>query len=194
MSSLVAQAPGLNANVLRLGLDALNHAARRGLVARNDILTVIDYSMPSTTPRLFTFDLTRQKLLFNELVAHGKNSGDNETVRFSNDPNSLETSLGLFVTEGTYYGHDGYSLKLQGLDKGFNDLAMARNIVLHGASYVSNATAKVLGRLGRSFGCPAVPKDVAPQIIDELKGGTAIFAYYPDPTWLHSSAFLNPTA
>jgi hypothetical protein len=188
---LLRQAPGLHPEVLRLGLSAMNAAAGRGLITRKDLLTVIDYSLPSTTPRLFTFDLPSRKLLFRELVAHGKNSGDNKTTHFSNAPDSLETSLGLFVTAGTYFGRDGYSLRLRGLEKGFNDLAWSRNIVMHGASYVSEATAQLLGRLGRSFGCPAVPKAIAPAMIDTLKGGTAVFAYYPDATWLHESTFLR---
>lgn len=191
IGALLQQAPQLHPEVLRLGLNAMNAAADRGLVTRKDLLTVIDYSLPSTTPRLFTFDLASQKLLFRELVAHGKNSGDNTTTHFSNAPDSLETSLGLFVTAGTYFGRDGYSLRLRGLEKGFNDLAWSRNIVMHGASYVSVATAKLLGRLGRSFGCPAVPNEIAPAMIDSLKGGTAIFAYYPDATWLHESTFLR---
>ena len=189
--ALLKQAPQLHPEVLRLGLNAMKAAADRGLVTRKDLLTVIDYSLPSTTPRLFTFDLPSQKLLFRELVAHGKNSGDNATTRFSNAPDSLQTSLGLFVTAGTYFGRDGYSLRLRGLEKGFNDLAWSRNIVMHGASYVSEATARLLGRLGRSFGCPAVPKEIAPAMIDSLKGGTAIFAYYPDATWLHESTLLR---
>lgn len=190
ISILVRQAPGLRAEVLRLALNAANRAAAEGHVRRHDLITVIDYSIPSTEPRLFTFDLANQRLLFRELVAHGKNSGGERTTHFSNEPGSLETSLGLYVTAGTYHGSNGYSLKLKGLDSGFNDLAEERAIVMHGAAYVNSGTAKALGRLGRSWGCPAVRKEVAKQIIDTVKGGSPIFAYYPDEVWLQGSRFV----
>jgi hypothetical protein len=191
LSSLKSQAPGLSGDVLKLALNAEQCAAQQGLVKRTDLLTVIDYSLPSSTPRLFVFNLATQKLLFRELVAHGKNSGDNITSFFSNSPSSLETSLGLFVTADTYIGKNGYSLRLKGLDEGFNDMAWDRAIVMHGASYVSQEAIKVLGRLGRSWGCPAVSTAVAQKIIDTIRGGSAIFSYYPDKTWLAKSAFLH---
>lgn len=191
LSSLLKQAPGLHQDALKLALNAETCAFEQGLVKRRDLLTVIDYSIESTQPRLFVFDLNRQKLLFRELVAHGKNSGDNVTNFFSNDPGSLATSIGLFVTEDTYVGHNGYSLRLKGLDSGFNDMALARAIVLHGASYVSQEAIKVLGRLGRSWGCPAVRSEISQQLIDTIRGGSAIFAYYPDQSWLKNSAFLR---
>jgi hypothetical protein len=194
IASLLDQAPGLRERVLRLALDASNRAANEGLVKRSELLTVIDYSIPSTQPRLFVFDLHAKCLLFRELVAHGKNSGENLAKRFSNLPASLETSLGLFVTGNTYYGSNGYSLQLVGLEKGVNDLALERSIVMHGAAYVNEATARALGRIGRSWGCPAVRKEVAPKIIDTIKGGSPIFAYYPDSKWLSSSSFLTSSA
>lgn len=189
--SLLRQAPGLKGDVLRLALNATSCAAERGYVKRRDLLTVIDYSIPSDTPRLFVFDLSQRKLLFRELVAHGKNSGGNRTEFVSNTPGSLATSIGLFVTADTYMGGNGYSLRLRGLDRGFNDRAWERLIVMHGASYVSRTAVKVLGRLGRSWGCPAVPREVARKIIDTVKGGSAIFAYYPDKRWLSQSAFFR---
>ncbi len=191
IQSLLKQAPGLRESVLKLALDAEQHAAQRGLVKRPDLLTVIDYSLPSSEPRLFTFDLVKHTLVFRELVAHGKNSGGNEANAFSNDPGSLESSLGLFVTGDTYFGHNGYSLRLNGLEEGVNDMAAERAIVLHGAYYVSREAVKVLGRLGRSWGCPAVRSEIAQKVIDTLRGGSAIFAYYPDKNWLSSSAFLR---
>ena len=191
LQSLAREAPGLRLEILQLALTAMANGVQRGLVPRHDLLTVIDYSLPSNQPRLFTFDLVSHRLVFRELVAHGKNSGENMTSRFSNDPGSLESSLGLFVTAGTYFGGNGYSLRLRGLEQGFNDSAWDRMIVMHGASYVSQAAARLLGRLGRSWGCPAVRKEVAQTMIEKLKGGTAIFAYYPDRQWLHASAFLK---
>jgi L,D-transpeptidase-like protein len=191
VSSLVRQAPGLRTKVLRLALDATDCAAERGLVKRRDLLTVIDYSLPSTQPRLFVFDLASRKVLFRELVAHGKNSGGNEASYFSNDPGSLATSLGLFVTADPYVGSNGYSLRLRGLEEGINDMAWDRAIVMHGAAYVSRTAIRALGRLGRSWGCPAVRKEVARKIIDTVRGGTAVFAYYPESSWLHSSQFVK---
>jgi len=191
LSPLLQQAPGLKADVLRLAMNAAKKAEDEGLVQRRDLLTVIDYSIPSSQPRLFVFDLASKKLLFRELVAHGKNSGDDVTTAFSNSPGSLETSLGLFVTADTYNGHNGYSLRLKGLEEGFNDMALDRAIVLHGAAYVSYEAVKVLGRLGRSWGCPAVSSLVSKKIIDTIRGGSAVFAYYPDKAWLTSSAFLH---
>ena len=191
MQILLKQAPGLRADVLKLALLAERQAAQRGLVKRPNLLTVIDYSLPSSQPRLFTFDLVTHTLIFRELVAHGKNSGGDEANAFSNSPGSLESSLGLFVTQDTYVGHNGYSLRLKGLEEGFNDMASERAIVLHGAYYVSREAIKALGRLGRSWGCPAVRAEIAQKVIDTLRGGSAIFAYYPDKNWLSSSAFLT---
>jgi hypothetical protein len=190
VAPLLQQAPGLRADVLRLALDAVHRAEDRGLVQRRDLLTVIDYSLPSSQPRLFVFDLAAKRLLFRELVAHGKNSGADVATAFSNSPGSLETSLGLFVTADTYEGHNGYSLRLKGLEEGVNDMAWDRAIVLHGAAYVSREAIKALGRLGRSWGCPAVSSLMAKKIIDTIRGGSAVFAYYPEKSWLATSAFL----
>lgn len=194
VSSLLRQAPGLRADVLRLALNATRCASQKGLVKRPDLLTVIDYSIASDKPRLFTFNLAARKLLFRELVAHGKNSGGNRANFFSNSPGSLATSLGLFVTADTYIGSNGYSLRLKGLEEGVNDMAWDRAIVMHGASYVSRAAIRALGRLGRSWGCPAVRAEMARKIIDTVKGGSPIFAYYPDRKWLESSAFFRRPA
>ncbi len=191
LSSLLQQAPGLRPNVLKLALNARERASQRGLIRRHDLLTVIDYSLPSSQPRLFVFDLARQKLLFRELVAHGKNSGGDTATFFSNDSGSEASSIGLFVTADTYFGGNGLSLRLKGLESGFNDMAWDRAIVMHGAYYVSRQAIKLFGRLGRSWGCPAVRQEVASKIIKTLRGGTPIFAYYPDKQWLSSSAFLH---
>jgi hypothetical protein len=191
MPSLLRQAPGLKADVLRLALNATGCATEKGLVKRPDLITVIDYSLPSTQPRLFVFDLSARKLLFRELVAHGKNSGGNLANFFSNSPGSLATSLGLFVTADTYVGSNGYSLRLKGLEEGINDMAMDRAIVMHGAPYVSRAAIRALGRLGRSWGCPAVRSEIARKIIDTVRGGSPVFAYYPDKNWLTSSSFVR---
>jgi hypothetical protein len=189
--ALLKQAPGLHSEALKLALEAKSRAAEEGLVRKKNLLTVIDYSLPSTEPRLFVFDLGARKLLFRELCAHGKNSGDNMANYFSNEPGSEATSLGLFVTADTYNGGNGYSLRLKGLEEGINDMAWDRMIVMHGAYYVSSEAIRALGRLGRSWGCPAIPVGAAKKIIDTIRGGSAVFAYYPERRWLVSSAFLH---
>lgn len=185
------RADGPRSKVLAAALNALSCASQQGLVPNSRLLTVIDYSRPSTEPRLWVLDLARAKVLYRELVSHGKNSGDNLTTRFSNALGSLQTSLGLFVTDATYIGQNGYSLRLNGLERGFNDNASARAIVMHGASYVSEAIGRQLGRLGRSWGCPAVRSDIARPLIDTIKGGTAVFAYAEDSRWLATSSFVG---
>ena len=191
VKSLLRQAPGLRSEVLRMAMKAAQTAEEEGLVTRRNLLTVIDYSLPSSQPRLFCFDLTAHKLLFRELVAHGRNSGGNQANYFSNDPGSLASCLGLFVTADPYMGGNGYSLRLRGLQEGVNDMAWERAIVLHGAAYVSQAAVQALGRLGRSWGCPAVRKEVARKLIDTLRGGSPVFAYFPHQTSLGSSAFVH---
>ena len=143
------------------------------------MLTVIDYTRPSTDRRLWVLDLAAGKVLRHELVAHGRGSGDNIARSFSNKDGSHQTSLGLFVTDATYQGQHGYSLRLRGLDAGINDNAFTRAIVIHGAAYVSETVAKQLGRLGRSWGCPALSVNVAKPIIDLIKGGTVVYAHGP---------------
>nr|WP_246505570.1 murein L,D-transpeptidase catalytic domain family protein [Coralloluteibacterium stylophorae] len=184
-------APGLDADVLGMALGARECALASGEVADVSRLAVIDYSLPSTEKRMWVFDLDARTLLFAEHVAHGKNTGANMATRFSNVEGSLQTSLGLFTTAETYQGGNGYSMRMDGLEPGFNDLARQRAIVVHGASYVNPDGARSMGRLGRSFGCPAVRTAVARQIIDTLKGGQMLFSYYPDDAWLASSPFLN---
>jgi len=186
-----AMGAGVSADVLNLAMGAVTCGVASGDLAAPPTLTLIDYSLPSTRPRLWVFDLRSGKLLFRELVAHGRNSGDNMATRFSDTMESRESSLGLFRTADTYVGHNGYSLRLDGLEPGFNSHARDRTIVMHGAAYVDPGVAKANGRLGRSFGCPALREAVAKQVIDTVRGGGVIFSYYPDPAWLKTSKFLN---
>ena len=177
--------------VFDLALGAVACAVRSGSIDNPSTLTVIDYSRPSTAKRLWVFDLHTPALLYEELVAHGKGSGENLATRFSNELDSHQSSLGLFLTEDTYVGKNGYSLRLRGLDRGFNDRAYERAIVMHGAPYVDGAVAKKQGRLGRSWGCPALREAVARDVIDTIRGGGVIFSYYPDDAWLKRSRFIN---
>ena len=181
----------INPKVFSLALEAATAAVSRGQVTAPSTLTVIDYSKPSTEKRMWVYDLRSHALLFNELVSHGRGSGKTMATSFSNDPSSNESSLGLFRTGETYIGHNGYSLRLDGLEPGVNDRARERAIVMHAAPYVNAATAKANGYLGRSLGCPAVRPEIARQLIDAVKGGGLLFAYYPDANWLKSSEFLN---
>jgi hypothetical protein len=177
--------------VLDLALGAAACAVKSGVVDAPATLTVIDYSLPSTAKRMWVYDLNARALVFEELVAHGSASGDNFATDFSNDPDSHQTSLGLFVTDEPYVGKNGYSLRMSGLDAGINDRARERAIVIHGADYVSDAFAKAQGRLGRSWGCPAVRGVIARSLIDRVRGGGLVFAYYPDPQFLAESKYVQ---
>jgi hypothetical protein len=189
--SLSLQSDAINPRILQLALRAVSCAAAATDAARPTVLTLIDYSRPSTERRLWVLDLATRRVLFEELVAHGKNTGENLAKLFSNAPGSLQSSLGLYLTGTTYTGRNGYSLRLLGLEPGVNDRALERAIVVHGADYLERATADRLGRLGRSWGCPAVPRRVAQALIDTIKGGSFVFAYYPDDRWLSSSRFVG---
>lgn len=184
--TLTQLAPAANPDVLRLAASALNCAALDA-----ERLAVIDYSLPSSEPRLWVFDLQQRQLLFKELVSHGRGSGNAMATAFSNTPDSYQSSLGLFRTMNSYYGRNGKSLRLEGLEPGINDHAYERAIVIHGADYVSESFIEQTGRLGRSLGCPAVRQDVASSLIDSLEENQYLFAYYPDPKWQASSTFLN---
>nr|WP_223158177.1 murein L,D-transpeptidase catalytic domain family protein [Thermomonas carbonis] len=177
-------APELDTGVLALALEARACALRNGEVDDDAKLAVIDYSRPSTEKRLWVFDMTRDALLFNEHVAHGSGTGDNLATRFSNEEGSHATSLGLFRTAETYQGGNGYSLRMDGLDPGFNDRARSRAIVMHGAWYVNPDLIRTQGRLGRSQGCPALREQVAKVVIDTLKQRQLLFAYADDAAFL----------
>lgn len=189
LEKLQAQAPEADVRVLDLALHARDCALASAPAARR--LAVIDYSRPSTEPRLWVFDLESEQLLFTEHVAHGRGSGENIATAFSNREGSHQSSLGLFRTAETYHGGNGYSLRMDGLEPGVNDAARDRLIVMHGARYVNPLVATEQGRLGRSYGCPALRPEVAREVIDSLKQGQLVFAYYPDPDWLDGSPFLG---
>lgn len=182
--------PGLDADVLALALTAHRNAKAKGLASK-DLVTVIDYSKPSIEKRLWVIDVAAKKVVFHELVAHGRGSGENLALSFGNENASHKSSLGVFVTGETYSGKHGYSLRLDGLEKGVNDRARERAIVIHGADYVTSAFAEKHGRLGRSHGCPAVGPAVAKPLIDAIKEGSVVVAWYRDDAWLASSELLR---
>ena len=188
LAALSAAAPEADPAVLALALRARNCAIDAATTTR---LAVIDYSRPSTQQRLWVFDLQQPRLLYSEYVAHGRNSGENLATRFSNRDGSLQSSLGLFRTAETYDGDNGYSLRMDGLEPGINDRARDRALVMHGAWYVDPLQALKQGRLGRSLGCPALRPQVAHALIDSIKQGQLLFAYYPDRDWLSHSRLLG---
>ena len=188
--SLARVAPGLDRQVLQHAVAAMQCAVNHG-AGEAQRLAVIDYSQPSTVKRLWIFDLERKQLLLRDLVAHGRLSGENHANRFSNVVDSFQSSLGLFRAAESYHGKHGYSLRLDGLEPGVNDRARERAIVIHGARYVDPRLVSTQGRIGRSLGCPAVRPQVARLVVDQLKGGQFMFAWYPDQRWLQSSAYLN---
>jgi hypothetical protein len=175
-TSLGAEQQGLRFEVFQKALTGYLNLKQAGRLADNQQrLTVIDFDLPSTEKRLWVLDLEDHKVLYHTLVAHGHNSGENEASSFSNTDQSNMSSLGFYVTGHEYEGKHGHSLRLQGLDEGFNTNALARSVVMHGADYVSEAFIKQNGRLGRSLGCPALPLDSYSQIIDLVKGGSCLF-------------------
>ncbi len=190
INRIQAQASNLDTAVLKLSLNAYLNARRRGMDSKQ-LLTIIDYSKPSSEKRLWVVDLKRAKVLFNTWVTHGKNSGKVNSTSFSNQPGSLKSSIGVFLTtHETYVGGNGYSLRMQGLERGINDNAYRRDIVFHGAPYAAGDVAEKYGLLGRSWGCPAVNEKMARPLIDTIKDNTLVVAYYPDRNWLKNSTFL----
>ncbi|WP_163325371.1 murein L,D-transpeptidase catalytic domain family protein [Draconibacterium mangrovi] len=160
-------------------------------VGNKNILTIIDFSVSSKEKRMWVIDLEKEKILYHILVAHGKNTGEEFAQNFSNTPNTKMSSLGFFITGNTYYGKHGLSLYLDGMEKEFNDNARTRNIVIHGAEYVSSAYIKKYGRLGRSFGCPAISINKYKEVIHLLANKTCLFIYFPETNYLKHSTLLN---
>jgi hypothetical protein len=159
---------------------------------KKPILTVIDFSLPSTEKRLWIIDVENQEILLNTVVSHGRNSGMLMAEKFSNQPESYQSSLGFYKTAETYQGKHGYSLRLDGLEKGINDQARNRAIVIHGADYAREEVAKMSGRLGRSLGCPAVPTELSDEVINLIKDGSLLFIFGQDQNYLNESPVLQP--
>lgn len=183
-------ANGMKKEVLNAALKSLSCANKQGHKVDSK-LAIIDFSKPSNEKRLWILDLETKKYILEDYVSHGKNSGDKYSNKFSNVLNSYQSSIGLFKGSEPYYGRNGYSLRLDGLERGWNDKARERNIVIHSASYVDESFIKKTGRAGRSHGCPAVSKNSLNDVIDNLKDGQYIFKYYPDQKWLKNSTYLN---
>jgi hypothetical protein len=181
---------GLSQEALSSAVKGYEKLVEEGVIQNTQYLTIVDLSQSSRKKRFYLLDLKNHKLALNTFVAHGKNSGVDEAERFSNIPNSEKSSLGFYVTKNTYSGKHGLSLKLAGLENGFNDNAESRAIVVHGAEYVNEGRVRS-AYMGRSQGCPALPESVAPKVINMIKGGSAIFVYHPDQKYLSKSRILN---
>lgn len=188
--SLQLDALGMSREALKLAYKGQQNLVKKGVISNDDVLTVCDFSQPSESKRMYIIDVKNFKVLLNTYVAHGRNSGQNYAERFSNRTRSLQSSLGFYVTKNTYLGEHGLSLRLAGLDKGFNDRAASRAIVVHGATYIGDEW-RGSAYMGRSFGCPAVPARIAPKVIDLIKNGTCLFIYHPLKSYLHGSNVLN---
>lgn len=158
---------------------------------KSKVLTVIDFSLPSTAKRMWVIDPEKGEVLLNSVVSHGRNSGDLMANTFSNVPESFKSSLGFYKTAETYSGKHGYSLRLDGLEKGFNDQARNRAIVIHGADYAREEFAESVGRLGRSLGCPALPSELSAQAIDLIKDGSLLFIFGKDDNYLSKSSLIK---
>lgn len=185
------QQSGLSFDVFRLGMTGYYSLKQEGKLSAKPLVSFIDFTKKSTEKRFYTIDLDEHKLIFHSLVSHGRNTGENEATHFSNIPQSNQSSLGFYLTGETYVGSKGYSLKLDGMDHGYNDKMRERAVVMHDAAYVSEHWIKKYGRLGRSQGCPALPEGVAREVINVIKDKTMIFAYYNDPAFLAASRHLN---
>jgi hypothetical protein len=181
----------LSFNAFKAALKGYMALKDRQMLKNPDLLTIVDFSKSSTEKRLFIIDLKNKRTIHKSLVAHGQGSGDNYATEFSNDPNSHQSSLGFYITGETYDGKHGLSLKLDGLEKGINDNARERAIVIHGADYVSESFVRQQGRLGRSHGCPAVPSSTNADVIRMIKGKTCLFVYYPDQDYIKRSSLIN---
>ncbi len=182
---------GLNEEAFEYAWRGYHNLLRRHLLHRTGILSICDFSQSSHRKRMYIIDVRHKKLLFNTYVAHGQNSGTEYASSFSNLPESGKSSLGFYVTGKTYYGRNGLSLKIVGVDRGYNDLACKRNIVLHGSAYISPRYLNTCGEMGTSLGCPAIPSPVSPRIIKAVKNGSCLFIYHPTKTYLDGSTVLH---
>lgn len=186
---------GLSQQAFEYAVQGLEYLVNSGKIANDKIISIADFSLPSYKKRLFVIDLEQRKILFHTYVAHGMNSGKERASQFSNTPQSNKSSLGFYETASTYMGKHGYSLHLDGLEKGINDNAYRRDIVIHGAEYVQESYVQMQGYIGRSQGCPAIPEKLHKPIIDKIKNGTCLFIYNPSRNYLlHSRILREATA
>jgi len=192
--SLHLQDLGLSRNAFDNAMKGYQTLLASGKLTNEKLLSIVDFSLPSSKKRLFILDLQNNKILFNTYVAHGRNSGKEMAHEFSNEPESNKSSLGFYVTGDTYIGKHGFSLRLLGEEKGINDNANSRAIVMHSAAYVSEGAIKMQGFIGRSLGCPALPGNIYKPVIDKIKNGSCLFLYSPDKYYASHSNILRKIA
>ena len=188
----------LNLQQKGLSMQAFDYAYKgylrllqKRIISKEVYLTICDFSQSSNNKRLYLVDMVNNKVILNTYVAHGRNSGGEYATRFSNRSKSLQSSLGFYITRDSYYGEHGLSLRLTGLEKGYNDKALRRNIVIHGADYIGDQRLQGNNYMGRSYGCPAIPRNECNEVINKIKNGSCIFIYHPSKNYLHGSKILN---
>lgn len=189
--SLQLDAEGLSKEVFEMALKGLDKLVQAGVTQKSNVIAIADFNQPSTSKRLYIIDLENYELKFRTWVAHGRNSGKEMAERFSNTISSNQSSPGFYVTGNTYQGKHGYSLRLEGVEKGINDNAGRRAIVIHGADYVNPGTISKLGFIGRSQGCPAIPMNLHRPVIDQLKEGACLFIYSTTNSYLKKSSLIG---
>ncbi len=183
---------GLSKEAYQFALKGFNKLKQQGQLLNSSILTIIDFSQSSNNKRMYVIDLYKKALLFNTYVAHGKNTGNEFADKFSNIPGTFQSSLGFYITENMAVGSKvGLSLILKGIEKGINDKAREREIIIHGADYATEDFIKKNGRLGRSFGCPSLPPDLIKPVAESIKDGTCLFIYKHDDNYIRKSSVLN---
>lgn len=185
------QEVGLTKKAFEYALKGYYYLLEHHWLNKTNIISICDLSQSSRNKRLYVLDLDQKKVLVNTYVAHGRNSGQEFARTFSNNPSSHKSSLGFYITQGTYYGNNGLSLKIRGMERGFNDRAGGRNIVVHGSQYVGPDFLDMNQFCGRSYGCPAVPADESETIIDLIKEGSCLFIYHPTKRYISKSKILN---
>ena len=182
---------GLSKTAFSYAMKGFNFLVQAGKLSKENIISIVDFSQPSSRKRLFIIDLNNLRVLYNTYVAHGVNSGKEYANQFSNTPESFKSSLGFYETKSTYLGAHGYSLRLAGLERGINDNAEKRDIVIHSAGYVDESLIRSQGYIGRSWGCPALPEKLHKPIIDKIKNGSCLFIYSENDAYLKKSKIIN---
>ncbi|HEY6899341.1 MAG TPA: murein L,D-transpeptidase catalytic domain family protein, partial [Puia sp.] len=182
---------GLDEKAFEYAWRGYHNLLKKGLIHKRTVLSICDFSQSCCSKRLYVIDVLRRKVLYRTYVAHGQNSGEEFATTFSNEPESFKSSLGFYVTDKIYYGRNGLSLRLNGVDTGYNDLALKRKIVLHGSTYVGDKYMQDFGTTGTSLGCPAIPSTISGKIIRLVKNGSCLFIYHPTQQYLDSSTIIN---
>jgi hypothetical protein len=185
------ESKGLDEKAFEYAWRGYHNLLKKGLIRKKTVLSICDFSQSSCSKRMYVIDVQHRRLLYRTYVAHGQKSGSEYATNFSNDQDSYMSSLGFYITQRTYFGHNGLSLKLNGVDSGYNDQAMKRKIVLHGSSYVSDTYINQKGTIGTSLGCPALPAAISGRIIRAVRGGSCLFIYHPTPQYLDNSLVIN---